>query len=243
MIKRFFWKIWLRLNPLATKDTKSYVAEVSTSGHTLHNSDIARIIVDQGTELTYDTLLYVLNHSDRLRAEKLCEGHNIQTLLCHIAPRVLGAWPNEMTTYDPALHKITLDVRPTTWMRSLLEKVDLEMLGVRPNVAYIGLVTDVTTGLSNGVITPGGTLLLEGKNLKVAPAGEQGLGVFVAGDNGDYPLRLVLNYPKKIAATLPQLPPGAYTLYILTRYVGSQVVLNQPQRIDYRLPLHVADEG
>ncbi|MDR1644364.1 MAG: DUF4469 domain-containing protein [Tannerellaceae bacterium] len=241
MIRKFFWKAWLRVNPLASaaKSGKEYMAEVSTEGRTLHNSDIARLIVDSGSELEYETLLDVLNHADRLRGEKLREGYSVQTLICRLAPRVLGPWPHATTAFDPATHKITLDIAPTTGMRLLLDEVGVEVLGLRPEVALIGLVTDVTTGLSDGTITSGGAITIEGRRLKVAPSDEAGLGVFLTDGVATYPLKpLAVNYPKKIITLLPPIPPGSYSLYILTRYAGSKTLLNNAQRIDYPGTLH-----
>ena len=54
-----FWKVWLKPN-LLTKDVDNdYIAEVSTSKQTLRNEDIAQRIVDEGSEIKYDTLLSI----------------------------------------------------------------------------------------------------------------------------------------------------------------------------------------
>ncbi|MDR1646230.1 MAG: DUF4469 domain-containing protein [Tannerellaceae bacterium] len=240
MIKRFFWKVWLRVNPLASSDDKSYVAEVSTEGRTLHNSDIARMIVDAGSEIKYETLLAVINETDLLRSEKLCEGYCIQTLICRLAPQVLGAWPHATTTYDPEAHKVTLGVRLTAQMRDRLRNVRVEVLGLRPGDAFIGRVTDVSTGLIDGTISPEGSLIIEGRRIKVTPSGEAGLGVFLTDGLTVYPLPAsAINYPKKIVTVLPSLPPGSYSLYILTRFVDALTLLNEPRRIDYNGTLTV----
>ena len=68
-----YWKVWLREN-LLTKDVDNdYIAEVSTEKNTLRNEDIARMIVEEGSEIKYDTLQSVINQHDRISGH-LCSG-------------------------------------------------------------------------------------------------------------------------------------------------------------------------
>jgi hypothetical protein len=62
-------------------------------------------------------------------------------------------------------------------MRAALKEVGVEVLGVKDGGAYIGLVTDTATGLTDGTITPGDDILIEGDKLRIAPD-DDGLGVF-----------------------------------------------------------------
>jgi hypothetical protein len=49
-------------------------------------------------------------------------------------------------------YETLLDIVPSTEMRTALEEIGVEVLGVRESDAFIGLVTDVTTGLTDGKI-------------------------------------------------------------------------------------------
>ena len=72
-----FWKVWLRLN-LLTKDVDNdYTAEVSTMKNSLRNEDIAQRIVDEGSEIKYDTLLSIINQHDRIIREANEKAHEI----------------------------------------------------------------------------------------------------------------------------------------------------------------------
>ena len=51
-----YWKVWLTPNLLTKDIDNDYIAEVSTSKQTLRNEDIAQRIVDEGSEIKYDTL-------------------------------------------------------------------------------------------------------------------------------------------------------------------------------------------
>ncbi len=234
---KFLWKIWLRLN-LLTKDVDNdYVAEVSLTGKkALRNADIARLIKEAGSELKYETLLSILDQSDRITREQVQAGHSVLTGCCQYSPRVAGTWIGANAKFDPAVHKITLDIVPSAEMRASLKEVGVEVLGVKDGGAFIGLVTDTATGLTDGTITPGDDILVEGDKLKIVPDGESGLGVFfinVSGEAIPVTRRLTQNEPKKLIARVPNLPAGQYTLRVVTRFSKSGTLLTEPRTIDY----------
>jgi hypothetical protein len=153
MAKKFIWKVWLRPNLLTKDIDNDYIAEVDTVGKTLYNTDVAQAIKDEGSELQYETILDILNRGDRIRKEHLQRGYSIMTAITHIVPRVPGNWFGSTALYDPKLHKLTCDMTPSTELYTALEEVDVETLGVKDSGARIGLMTDVTTGKTDGTIT------------------------------------------------------------------------------------------
>jgi hypothetical protein len=110
------------------------------------------------------------------------------------------------------------------------------LLGVKDGGAYVGLVTDTATGLTDGTITPGDDILVEGDKLRRLPDGEAGLGVFfvdVSGTAIPVTRRLTQNDPKKLIVRVPALAPGQYTLRIATRFSNSKTFLTEPRIIEY----------
>ena len=158
---------------------------------------------------------------------------------------MLGKWIGPNPSYDPDKHRLTFDATMTAEMRKLLgDDVDVEVLFVQAGGgAFVGLVTDVTTRLSDGTITPDGDLIIHGEKIKVAPDDEQGLGLSFVDEAGtDIPLThpLSQNGPKVIRCRVPaSLTAGTYTLKIVTRYSTGQVLLNHPRTILYPRPLTV----
>ncbi len=236
-ILKFFWKVWLRLN-LLTKDVDNdYVAEVSLTGKkALRNADIARLIKEAGSELKYETLLSILDQSDRITREQVQAGYSVLTGCCQYSPRVAGTWIGANAKFDPAVHKITLDIVPSAEMRAVLKEVGVEVLGVKDGGAFIGLVIDTATGLTDGTVTTGDDILVEGDKLKVAPAEEPGMGVFfISATSEVIPVtrRLTQNDPKKLLVRVPDLPAGQYTLRVVTRFSQSNTLLTEPRTIEY----------
>ena len=234
---KFFWKLWLRLNLLTKDIDNDYIASVSTAGkNALRNADIARMIKEAGSELSYETLLYILDQSDRIIREQLQRGHSVLTGCCQMTPRVTGTWIGANAKYNPAVHKLTLDLIPAAEMRAALKEVGVEVLGVRDGGAFIGLVTDTATGLADGTVTAGDDIRIDGDKLKITPDDEAGLGVFFISADGDViPVtrRLTQNDPKRLIARVPDLSPGQYTLRVVTRFSQSSTLLTEPRSIDY----------
>ncbi|MCE5226007.1 MAG: DUF4469 domain-containing protein [Porphyromonadaceae bacterium] len=239
----FFWKVWLRLN-LLTKDVDNdYIAEVSTSNNTRRNEDIAQRIVDLGSEIKYDTLMSVLNQRDRIVREMVQQGSSVLTGTCQYTPRITGSWLGSSAKFDPEIHKITLDIIPSAEMREALTQVGVEVLGVKDSGAFIGLVTDTSTGATDGSITPGDDIRIEGDKLKIAPEGEAGLGVFFVNEAGTaIPVthRLTQNDPKIIIARVPALAAGKYTLRVITKFSNSSTNLKENRQIEYGKQLAVS---
>jgi hypothetical protein len=241
-IKEFFWKVWLRPNLLTENVENDYIAEVSTTGKTLHNEDIAKRIVDEGSEIRYDTILNILNRSDRLIREHLQQACPVQTGYCHISPRVTGSFLGANAKFNKDENKITLDMSLSAEMREALTHVSVEILGTKDSGAYIGLVTDASTGKTDGTVTIDADIIIEGNKLKIAPDQEAGLGVFFENDQAELiPVehRLIQNDPKKIIARVPSLRSGTYKLKIVTRFTSGGKPLNLPRTLIYDLPLEV----
>jgi hypothetical protein len=232
---RFLWKVWLRLN-LLTKDVDNdYTAEVSTTGNTKRNEDIAQTIIEEGSEIKYDTLLSILNQRDRIERQMVQQGSSVQTGNIRLSPRVSGSWLGSNAKFDPNVHKKTLDATITAEMREALEEVGIEILGVKDSGAYIGLVTDTFTGMTDGTITANEDILIEGDKIKITPEGEEGIGIFFVNKHGEEHFvdrRLTQNDPKKIIARVPGIH-GEYTLRIVTRFSSGNKILNEARIIEY----------
>ena len=241
-----FWKVWLRLN-LLTKDVDNdYTAEVSTMKNSLRNEDIAQRIVGEGSEIKYDTLLSIINQHDRIIREAVADGYSVLTKTCQYTPRVAGTWIGSSAKFDPEKHKVTLDITLSSEMRESLSHVGVEVLEVKDSGARIGLVTDTATGLSDGTITPGDDIRIDGEKIRIAGDGA-GIGVFFIDTDGkEYPVtrRLTTNDPKCLLARVPSgLTDGQYTLRIVTRFSNTTTLLKEPRTIEYERLLIVGNGG
>jgi hypothetical protein len=242
MAEKLKWKIWLKPNLLTQDVENDYVAEVSTAGDTLRNEDIAARIVAGRTELRLETIKSILAERDGIVRQAVAQGTAVQDGCVRLAPKVAGAWTGVSHTFDPEVHKITLTATPAAEMRAALEEVGVEVLGDKNSGAYIGLVTDIASGRTDGTITAGEDLIVSGDKIKITPEGEAGLGVFFTDESGvDHPVtrKLLENAPKKLIFRVPSLTPGVYTLKVVTRFTKSQYELREPRTVTCEFPLTV----
>ena len=243
-----YWKVWLTPNLLTKDIDNDYIAEVSTSKQTLRNEDIAQRIVDEGSEIKYDTLLSIINQHDRIIREAVCDGYSVLTGVGQYSPRVTGSWIGKSANFDPSVNKLTLDMVLSKEMRDALSTVGVEVLGVKEGGgAAIGLVTDTLTEATDGTITPGEDILIEGAKIKIVGDPELCGVYFVPRDAPEETIykvdrRLTQNNPSSIIARVPAtITPGSYTLRIVTQYTNSgSTLLKEPRTIEYELPLVVS---
>jgi hypothetical protein len=128
-------------------------------------------------------------------------------------------------------------------MRTALTEVGIEVIGIKDSGAYIGLVTDTVTGATDGTITAGDDIRIEGDKIKITPDDEPGLGIFFVDESGtasQVTRRLTDNTPKRLIARVPALPPGQYTLRIVTRFTTGITMLKESRTIEYERPLTVS---
>ncbi|MDR1072796.1 MAG: DUF4469 domain-containing protein [Treponema sp.] len=242
MAKKTFWKVWLKRNLLTRDIENDFIAEVSTAGNTLRNEDIAARVVAARSELRLETIASILAMRDEIVRDALLQGTAVQDGCVRMAPRVSGTWIGASHAFDPAAHKIGLDISPSAEMRTALETVGVDVLGEKEAGAFIELVTDVSADKTDGTITPGEDVIVTGDRIKIVPEGEAGLGVFfIDADGADHPLahKITENLPKKLVFRVPALAAGVYTLKVVTRYTHSSRLLNEPRAIVYEFPLKV----
>jgi hypothetical protein len=231
------WKAWLRLNKLTKNDDNDYIAEPIPAGKTLHNEDVARLLVVERTEFKYDTLLSILNQRDRIVQTKLSECHPVQDNVMHMRPTIPGSWHGATAKFNPEVNRPGISVSETAETREIFSHIDVRIVGIQGSGAVIGLVTDVTTGLTDGTITPDGDIIIDGEKIKIAPEGEAGIGLFYKSVATEtvFPTthRFSQNDPKKVITRVPNLPPDDYVLYIVTRAVQGATVVKEQRTITY----------
>ena len=230
------WKIWLRPNMTADNDNE-YTASVNQSGKkVLRTRDIAKMIKDSGSELEQETLLKVLEQNDQIVCKQIQQGFSVLTGFCQLTPKVKGTFAPR-AKFDPEVHRLSVDIVSSAELRGMLKEVEVSILGVKDSGTFIGSVTDTATGATDGTVTAGDDILIEGDKIKIDPLGDNGLGIFFVNVDGEatpVTRRLTQNDPQRIIARVPaDLPSGQYTLRILTKYTTASILLMEPRVIEY----------
>ena len=237
--KKFVWEVYLRPNTLTKDNDRDCIADVHSHAPTQRNEDIAALITRERSEFRPETILNILNMRDKAVVGFIQDGLSCMDGVSQISPRVSGVWETENSQYDEKIHKRNVDMIPTSELRNALDSITVKVLGAKETTAKISAVTDTASGLTDGTLTIGDDILIEGEKLKVDEKDPlQGV-FFVTKDGGEYKTerRLSLNKPTQILARVPaNVPEGKVTVKVRTKFAGSAKALKELREIIYGLP-------
>ena len=181
----------------------------------------------------------ILNMRDKAVVGFIQDGLSFMDGVSQISPRVSGVWETENSPYDEKIHKRNVDMIPTSELRNALESITVKVLGAKETTAKIASVTDTATGLTDGTLTIGDDVLIEGEKLKVDEKDPlQGV-FFVTEDGTEHKTerRLSLNKPSQLMARVPKnMPEGKVTIKVRTKYSGSGAPLKEMRELVFQYP-------
>ena len=237
--KKFVWEVHFRPNTLTKDNDRDCIADVHAHAATQRNEDIAEIITKERSEFRKETIINILNMRDKAVKDIIQEGLSFMDGLVQISPRVSGVWETENSPYDEKIHKRTVDLVPTTDLRTALDAIGVKVLGAKEETARITEITDTATGLKDGSLTIGDDIIIEGSKIKVDET-DPAQGVFFKAENGtEYKTnrRLSVNNPSQIIARVPkEVPEGKVEVMVRTKFSTGNKTLLQIREIVYGYP-------
>jgi hypothetical protein len=241
--KKFIWKVLLKLNLLTKEKDNDYVAEVSTTGSTVRNEDVASAIEEEGSEINYQTILSILNRADAIKRRFILSCRTVQDGVGHYKPQILGPWDGATAKFDDTVNTVYMEMTPSPEMHEAFKEVGAEVVGVKDSGAYIGRIINSVTGKADGLIVPDEDITIEGEKIKIVPDNDENSGVFFTsietGVVTKVTKRFVKNDPKTVIARVPALSAGKYSLSIVTKFASSTIALKAPRTIVYEHTLSV----
>ena len=246
-IKKYVWKFDLE-EYLMTKDVLEDYKAILKPIQSLDITDVARAIVEERTEYRVDTLVNTANLIDEKIRQLVCQNNIVKTGTAMFTPAIEGLFLGKTGTVDPAKNKCTVNIIPTAAMRSELDKVTMEFSGTvkESGGARIGLVKDVTTGKTDGTITPGGMIDVTGSKIRCINAEGTDIGSLTLLKSTDRSVATSItlfgiNDPSRLMFTLPaNLEAGTYELTLETYFSTNSTQLKQPRTLVYSIPLVVS---
>lgn len=238
---KYKWQFYLKDNPLTKDNPNDCTAEVNVTD-SMRNGDIAQEIIDEGSEIKYDTLVYIFGERDRIVFNCLKSGKSVINRYYQLFPRITGAFASNDAVFDAKVNKLMIDMILTSVARKELDLITVESLGPKRDTAYISLVTDTLTDKTDGSITPNDDIRVEGSRIKIAGNASE-IGVFFVPIDGKDPVKvtrkLTQNDPSQLLARVPALADGQYTLRIVTQFSMGQQFLKEPRTLEYKTLLTV----
>ena len=246
--KKYVWKFDLE-EYLMTKDVKEDFAAKVKPIQTFYMADVARLIAEERTEYRIDTIVNITKLVEAKIRQLACGNNIVITDNVQYGPAITGLFLGKTGLVDPAKNKAVINMNPTAAMRAETDLVALEFSGTVRDMggAKFGLVKDVTTGKTDGTITPGGMLDITGSKIKCVNADGTGTGTLKLIKESTQAVAATIttfgiNDPSRLMFTLPaSLENGSYSLVLETWYSNSAVLLKEPRTLVYPFTLMVGD--
>lgn len=247
--KKYVWNFDLEENVL-TKDVKEdFVGKVKPI-QTFTIEDVARFIAEERTEYRTETIVNIMGLVEAKIRQLACQMNVVLTDNVQYMPSVSGVFMGETGVVDPEKQRGVVNLIATNKMRAETGQIGLEFSGRirRLGGANIGLVRDVTTGKTDGTITPGGMVEVTGSKIRCVGADGTGLGSLTLVSVGEGTVAatitvLGINDPSRLMFTLPaDLAAGEYQLTLETWFSNNSTQLKESRTLVYAMPLVVTSK-
>ena len=208
-------------NPV-TEDPTDFRAQVVTKGSKDENA-LVDYMISRGSTVTKAEARANLMEFLEAAAYFIEEGYTLNTPLFKAAPSISGVFTDEEDSFDPKRHRVNIKLTLGSELKDVPARIKVTKTEGNPALPLPKKVLDVTTNTLNDRLTPGGTVKVSGKRMKIDPeVPEQGAFLI----NGDKAVRIdtyVIFRPGELVAVLPKnLGKGTYQLEIRGTVNGAQ---------------------
>ena len=219
------WYFDLRENTI-TQDVKEDYVAIPRKMLSLTPKDLAKWIAEERTEYRIDTIENIINIYEDMLIKALCGGNTYVSRVAQYQPSITGVFSGT-GEIDPDKNKCQINITASSDLKKKLqEDVILEFSGRKLDLggANIAEILDMTTGKTDGTVTPGGMVQLKGSIGKLT--------LYNDSESGEEVSVLGVNEPSKIIFVFPTgLLAGNYRLEIETYYTQGSVLLKEPRTL------------
>lgn len=223
-------KAWLAENNVTPEQKEEKIFVLENAGN-LDLKDVLEEMGKQDTGLRPETMAHVVELFLNTMENLVLNGHSVNTGLFRAVVQFRGV--ADTGVWNPQKNKAYVLFTQDKKLRDHINATPVKILGEKRGAIYILTTEDTTTRATDGTATPGRTLRLKGKNIKVVGPDEQ-VGIYLTGpDNNGQKLPdhlLVKNNPSEVIVQLPaNLAKGMYELCIVTQFSTGNKLLKEPR--------------
>ena len=233
--QEYVWPVELRENKI-TERTDDYTASVKTFSDTKSLEYIAKEIVRERTEYRLDTILSIMKLVEEKIRHILYSGYPVMTENVRFSPTITGSFDSHGEVLDDKGMKCGVNVTINQIVKDGLAGVKLYIDSVQElGGAKIDRVKDLTTGKTDGTVTPGGMVEVTGSKIKCLNEDGSGIGhfrLYNESESAEEVKVLGVNDPSKIIFIFPTgLLAGNYRLEIETYFASGNSLLKNPRTL------------
>jgi hypothetical protein len=176
-----------------------------------------------------ETAAYIVENGDTLNLPLLSTGFSIT-----------GVFEGATDSFDPARHRLNVNVRKGTVLRDAEQRVKLAKVTAASPQPQIIEVKDSVSAAVDTSLTANGAVELAGINIKIAGDKPEN-GLYFVSESGSETkaVTVITNKPSQLIALIPALAAGVYRVKVVTQY-GSGKDLKEPKTTLYPKILTVA---
>jgi len=208
-------------NPVTPDPTDFRGQPISRGAKT--DEDLANYMTSRGSTVTKAEALANVQELSEAMFFFLKEGYTINSCLLKASFSISGVFTSEEDTFDPARHQININLRLGNNFKGLTEQIRLTKIEANKILPQPASLLDVNSNTTNERLTPGGTIKLSGKRMKIDPkVSEQGV-YLINGTKTVKVTTLVTNRNNELVMVLPAtLTKGSYTLEVRAAINGAE---------------------
>ena len=239
-------KAWLYNNLLTTDDANDRMAR-PVMNKPATNTDVAQYIKDEGSEFQLETLISIIEKSDKVKSEMLLSGRLINTPFVNAGLGIEGSFNGDSDRFDYTRHKLKATIHEGRYLKEQKQKVSVDILGMASVGPVISHLYDVASATANEQLTPGRILKVTGDKIKLL-GDHESIGVYFINDASGGVVDIVrekhlaINSPKELILTIPdKLTAGTYYIELCTQYTGGNNLLKKPRRVRFMHSLELIE--
>lgn len=211
-------RFYLQPNPI-TPDPNDQSARVAAN-LTYTVKDIIRKCLQRGTTLTETDLRAVILLVFTVMSEEVADGNAINTPLVNIRPSITGVFTSAMDSFDSSRHIKRATISAGVQLAQKMEGAKVEKIASGQRVPIVQEFTDIATGTTNSILTPGNIGQIVGSELKfdIANASD---GIYLVHSGGSETKITILatRTEGKLMFSIPSgLIAGSYALEVRRAY-------------------------
>lgn len=194
----------------------------------LEMSDIADDMVTNGVAKSKEEILDLWRQINNAVISRLAEGLSVNTGICTIKLSVTGTFDSPMSNFNPEKNSIEMQFRPQSDVSEIFDSLEPV---ISQAVIKTPDVLNVTDTNGSDSLTPGGFLLISGKNLKIA-GDDSSVGLYFENMDDQSDVihlsqdKISYNTPTKLMFVAPsELQTGAtYQLRIVSQFSNNNYI-------------------
>lgn len=160
-------KAYLYKNVLTKDNPNDFIAR-TVSERSLIVKQICETAVNRGgANLTSATMKHATELFFKEMAYQLCDGYSINTGYFTAGTQIKGVFDSAVEVFNAEKHTILFHFNQAEKLRTEVQNIEIEILGVADVSSVIFQVTDLKSGTVNDLITPNRNLKLSGNKIKI----------------------------------------------------------------------------